>query len=70
MGKRIEYNNPVTTQIHDDLETYLEFCRDFGYRFDECDLYSNKSVGWRQFQKFVAGKPVRDQWEEDLKRLV
>jgi hypothetical protein len=57
----------VVNQIFDDLEGYRNFCRDFGYRFDEADLYNNKSYVYRQFNKFLAGKPVKDQWEIDSK---
>lgn len=52
-------------QIFADLVTYRNFCRDYGYRFDEADLYNSKSYIYRQYQKFVAGKPVKNQWEID-----
>lgn len=53
-------------QIFDDLDNYRNFCRDHGYRFNEADLYNTKNFIFRQFQKFVAGKPVKNQWELDL----
>ena len=53
-------------QIFEDLDTYRNFCRDFGYRFNEADLYNTKNYIFRQFQKFIAGKPVKNQWELDL----
>jgi len=53
-------------QIFDDLDNYRNFCRDYGYRFNEADLYNTKNYIFRQFQKFVAGKPVKNQWELDL----
>ena len=56
-------------QIFDDLDNYRNFCRNFGYRFDEADLYSQRSYIFRQFQKFVAGKSVKNQWEVDLARF-
>ena len=52
-------------QIFDDLDNYRNFCRDHGYRFNEADLYNQKNYIFRQFQKFVAGKPVKNQWEID-----
>jgi hypothetical protein len=54
-------------QIFEDLENYLDFCRDFGYKFDQADLYSQKSFAYRQFTKFVAGKPAKDMWAVDAK---
>ena len=53
-------------QIFEDLDTYRNFCRNFGYRFNEADLYNTKNYIFRQFQKFIAGKPVKNQWELDL----
>ena len=54
------------TQIFEDLDKYRNFCRDHGYRFDEADLYSQRSYVYRQFQKFTSGKPVKNQWEVDI----
>jgi hypothetical protein len=54
-------NSSIVNPIFADLENYRDFCRDFGYRFDEKDLYSGQSYVWRQYQKSVAGKPAKDQ---------
>ena len=55
-------------QIFNDLDKYRDFCRDHGYRFNEADLYNQRNYIYRQFQKFVAGKPVKNQWEVDYTR--
>lgn len=60
--------NPNVAQIFEDLTKYRDFCSSHGYRFDEAELYSSKSYTYRQFQKFVAGKPVKNQWEIDYAR--
>ena len=57
--------NTNVAQVFDDLDKYRNFCRDHGYRFNEADLYNTKNYIFRQFQKFVAGKPVKNQWEID-----
>ena len=57
--------NTNVAQVFDDLDKYRNFCRDYGYRFNEADLYNTKNYIFRQFQKFVAGKPVKNQWEID-----
>lgn len=59
--------NPRVRQIFDDLEKYLDFCQSHGYKFDEGDLYSNKSFAYRQFTKYLSGKPAKDMWELDAK---
>lgn len=59
--------NPRVNQIFEDLEKYLDFCKSLGYVFDETDLYNNKSYVYRQFTKYLQGKPVKDMWELDAK---
>jgi hypothetical protein len=53
-------------QIFNDLDNYRNFCREHGFRFDEADLYSQRSYVYRQFQKFASGKSVKNQWEVDI----
>lgn len=59
--------NPKISQIFEDLEKYHSFCVTYGYVFDESELYSNKSYSFRQFTKYLQGKPVKDNWEIDAK---
>lgn len=54
-------------KIFEDLEKYLKFCVDYGYRFDEKDLYSNRSNTYKVFAKYLTGKPVKNMWDEDAK---
>jgi len=63
MAKIIHQSNPRVTQLFDDLEKYLDFCREYGYKYDESELYSNKSHAYRQFAKYITGKPVKNMWE-------
>lgn len=62
MGKPQHILNPRIKGIFDDLENYLEFCRDYGYRYDERDLYNWKSYAYQQYNKYVQGKPAKDMW--------
>ena len=59
--------NPRVTAIFNDLEKYLDFCKEYGYKFDEAELYSNKSTAYRQYTKMVSGKQARNNWVEDSK---
>lgn len=67
MAKQTFQSNPRVRQIFDDLEKYLEFCQDYGYKFDESELYSNKSYVFRQYTKYTTGKYVKSAWEIDAK---
>ncbi len=66
MAKNTTKTTNHVNQIFNDLDIYRNFCREYGYRFDEADLYNQKSYIFRQFQKFIAGKPAKNQWELDL----
>lgn len=61
--------NPRVTSTFEDLEAFLDFCKDFGYRFNEADLYNFKSYSWQQYNKLQQGKNAKDMWLEDARRF-
>jgi hypothetical protein len=69
MAKQLVQANPKSQSALEELDTLLEFCRDFGYRYNEADLYNFKSYAWQQYTKFTQGKNARDMWAEDARRL-
>ena len=68
MSKK-RYNNPRVTQVFDDLDAYRDFCRSYGYRFNEADLYNMQSYPFQQFNKKRNGKNFKDQWGVDESRM-
>ena len=68
MGKPTFKPNPRVNAIFDDLEQFLRFCQDFGYRYDEKDLYNWKSYAYQQYNKHVQGKFAKDMWIQDSNR--
>lgn len=56
-------------QVFEDLQKYLEFCVDYGYKYDESTLYDQRSNAFRQYTKFLSNKPFRNCWEEDAKQF-
>ena len=67
---KINYQpNPRVKQIFEDLENYKEFCVDFGYKWDESTLYDMRSFAYRQFQKRVAGKEPKNNWDDLVKEV-
>jgi hypothetical protein len=56
--------NHKVRQIFDDLEKYLDFCVEYGYKFDEADLYNQRSYVFRQYLKAATGKVAKNQWIE------
>jgi len=59
----------TVNKIFDELDNFRDFCRDYGYRFNEKDLYNWKSYAWQQYNKMLSGKTVKDMWEQDRKRF-
>jgi hypothetical protein len=56
-------------EIFEDLDKYLAFCQDYGYRYNEADLYNFKSYAWQQYSKHAQGKNAKNMWVEDTRRL-
>lgn len=63
-------NTKNTKQIFEDLEHFLSFCKDHGYRYNEADLYNWKSYAYQQFNKFQQGKSAKDMWDQDKRTRV
>jgi hypothetical protein len=40
---------------------------DFGYKYNESELYDQRSYVYRQYTKFATGKGARDQWQENAR---
>ena len=68
MGKKEYRSNPRTQQVFEDLEQFLRFCQDFGYKYDEKDLYNWKNYAYQQFNKHLQGKFAKDMWAQDASR--
>jgi hypothetical protein len=69
MAKITYKSNPRVIEIQDDLEKLLEFCQDYGYRYNEADLYNFKSYAWQQYNKYSQGKNAKSMWDEDARRF-
>ena len=69
MAKITIKSNPRVIEIQDDLEKLLEFCQDYGYRYNEADLYNFKSYAWQQYNKYSQGKNAKSMWDEDARRF-
>ena len=58
--------NKKIHQIFDELDAYRDFCRDYGYIFDEKDLY-RRNTPYGQFERVKRGDYVTNHWVEDSK---
>jgi hypothetical protein len=69
MAKPTFKPNPRMTEIFDDLDKFMEFCQEFGYRYNEGDLYNFRSYAWQQYSKYSQGKNAKNMWWEDARRF-
>jgi hypothetical protein len=58
------YKYPEINKIFDDLDTYREFCKDFGHIFNEAHLYDARTP-WGQYERYKRGQRVINNWKED-----
>lgn len=56
--------NPRVNELFDELEKFLGFCQDYGYKFNEADLYNFKSYAWQQYSKYSQGKNAKNMWDQ------
>ena len=68
MAKPQFKSNPKVNQIFEDLENYLAFCQDYGYKFDESTMYDMRVFSYRQHTKQLSGKYAKDNWVEAINR--
>ena len=68
MAKPAIRHNPRVQAVFEDLEQFLRFCQDFGYKFNESDLYNWRSYAYQQFNKHLQGKFAKDMWSIDSRR--
>ena len=69
MGKQVYRPSVKALQVQDDLAKFLDFCVEYGYRYNESDLYNFKSYAWQQYNKFIQGKNAKNMWFEDSRRF-
>ena len=68
MGKPSSKPNFRVQAVFNDLEQFLVFCQDYGYKYNEADLYNWKSYAFQQYNKFAQGKHAKDMWSQDNRR--
>lgn len=69
MAKIVIKPNPKAQAVLEDLGKFLDFCVEYGYRYNEGDLYNFKSYAWQQYNKFIQGKNAKNMWVEDSRRF-
>jgi hypothetical protein len=55
------------TKVFDDLDDYLRFCKEFGWAYDEADLYRADAPVYAEYTRFKAGTRIPKNWMRDAK---
>ena len=58
---------PEVVRIFDELDRFRDFCREFGYVFNEAHLGNNYSP-YADFVRWQAGKLPKDNWGYMIKQ--
>ena len=59
-------NRDAVKKIFNDLDAYRDFCRQFGWVFNEKDLYRPNGP-WEFYMKWKQGERVPNNWARDRK---
>jgi len=54
-------------KVFDDLDDYLRFCKEFGWAYDEADLYREDAAGYAEYLRFKQGTRIPKNWMRDAK---
>ena len=55
------------TKVFNDLDDYLRFCKEFGWAYDEADLYRADAPGYAEYTRFKQGTRIPKNWMRDAK---
>jgi hypothetical protein len=63
-GKRM--SNEII-KVFNDLDDYLRFCKEFGWAYDEADLYREDAPVYAEYLRFKSGTRIPKNWMRDAK---
>lgn len=64
-GKLNMIKNRNVNRVFNDLDDFREFCVNYGYVFDEKELYKRNSNAYVQYERHRRGDAFTDQWADD-----
>lgn len=62
-------NNRTVARTFDELDAYREFCVEYGFVFNERDLYK-RNTAYGQFERAKRGDRVVNNWVEDAAAFI
>ena len=62
-------NNRTVARVFEELDAYREFCVEYGFIFNEKDLYK-RNTAYGQFERAKRGDRVVNNWVEDAAAFI
>lgn len=57
--------NKNVNRVFNDLENFKSFCVEYGYSFNEADLYKRNTHAYSQYERVRRGEKIPNNWEVD-----
>jgi len=70
MATKIRYNKEAYDKVFSDLSDYLRFCKEFGWVYNEADLYREDAPAYAEYKRFKSGRRIPKNWMRDQKHSI
>jgi hypothetical protein len=57
--------NQNVKRVFNDLENFKAFCVEYGFVFNEADLYKRSAHAYSQFERVRRGEKIPNNWDID-----
>jgi hypothetical protein len=58
-------NNQNVKRVFNDLENFKAFCVEYGFVFNEADLYKRSAHAYSQYERVRRGEKIPNNWDID-----
>ena len=64
---KVKYNKEAYDKVWADLDDFKRFCKEFGWAYDEADLYRADAPAYAEYSRFKNGVRIPKNWMRDAK---
>ena len=61
--------NPNVNRAFNDLEAFKAFCVEYGFVFNEADLYKRSAHAYSQYERVRRGDKIPNNWDVDARQM-
>jgi hypothetical protein len=59
--------NQNVNRVFNDLDNFKAFCVEYGFVFNEADLYKRNTHAYSQFERVRRGEKIPNNWDVDAR---